>query len=517
MVRRCLDIEAAGARLGVMSDVPGADKTYAILALLMASPRGTNVVVVPQNIFTQWTDAIRRFCGDRLKWAPYVTYADVSALLHDRSALRRLDAVITTPLYYDLVAGCLAGVRVARVLIDEVDSVEFFLRRGRVECDTLWLVSASFRPEVAERLGLPFRPEHECRCEPSFVAEGFRELDDAPLRTRTVCGNVYVDRILNGLFDEAQQGALNALDFSAGGALPQLATSERHAVELLMGDLVGGMVARASAIERYRHVLATRDDLEPHEVAGLNRSIAEDGEKLEAMRARHALVLGRIADNALCSICYEPMEGNKAVVACCNNAFCWDCLSAWCAHSASLRTRDGASCPYCRADLGREWASRVVRIEAAAGAEPAAFGEPRPQRGESKLDALLDMFRIDGAVGLKVIIFSDNGRVFDKVGELLSGLGIRCAELNGGTIAAIDRDVGGYTRGDTRVLMCNSGLYGCGANLEMTSDVIFLHRTKPHMYEQVVGRAQRPGRATRLRVHELLHENELELDQAEQA
>ena len=86
---------------------------------------------------------------------------------------------------------------------------------------------------------------------------------------------------------------------------------------------------------------------------------------------------------------------------------------------------------------------------------------------------------------------------------------IKYVELDGGNITSIDRDISNYKNGEVRVLMTNSSLYGCGMNLQNTSDIVLLHKTNISMKEQVIGRAQRPGRTSRLNVWELLHENEI--------
>jgi SNF2 family DNA or RNA helicase len=111
-------------------------------------------------------------------------------------------------------------------------------------------------------------------------------------------------------------------------------------------------------------------------------------------------------------------------------------------------------------------------------------------------------------LGEKVIIFADYTSIFKEIAKLLEKLNILYVELDGGSIEAIDKHVNDYKNGSVRVLMTNSSLYGCGMNLQMTSDVVILHKISPLMREQVVGRAQRPGRVEALRVWELLHGNE---------
>jgi len=86
---------------------------------------------------------------------------------------------------------------------------------------------------------------------------------------------------------------------------------------------------------------------------------------------------------------------------------------------------------------------------------------------------------------------------------------MRYVELDGGNVKALDKILNEYKAGGgARVLMLNSAFYGCGMNLENTTDIIFFHKTDRIMYEQVIGRAQRPGRTGRLSVHNLLYLNE---------
>ena len=110
--------------------------------------------------------------------------------------------------------------------------------------------------------------------------------------------------------------------------------------------------------------------------------------------------------------------------------------------------------------------------------------------------------------GAKVIIFSDYSKIFSKITALLKEHGTSYLELDGGNVKALDKVLNQYKLGDARVLMLNSAFYGCGMNLENTTDILFFHKTGQTMYEQVIGRAQRPGRTGRLAVHNLLYLNE---------
>jgi SNF2 family DNA or RNA helicase len=123
-----------------------------------------------------------------------------------------------------------------------------------------------------------------------------------------------------------------------------------------------------------------------------------------------------------------------------------------------------------------------------------------------KINMLLHL--LGKQTGRKVIIFSDYSKIFNTITTLLNENGMRYVELDGGNVKALDKILNEYKFGGARVLMLNSAFYGCGMNLENTSDIIFFHKTDRIMYEQVIGRAQRPGRTGRLAVHNLLYLNE---------
>jgi hypothetical protein len=89
-------------------------------------------------------------------------------------------------------------------------------------------------------------------------------------------------------------------------------------------------------------------------------------------------------------------------------------------------------------------------------------------------------------------------------------LKIKFTAFDGGNISDLNKSYSKYKEQDFNVLLSNSNMYGCGMNLENTTDIILIHRiNSKDKYKQVIGRAQRPGRTTCLNIYELLHDNEL--------
>lgn len=548
MVARCQRIEAASdkaasdkARTGLIADKPGAGKSYVVLALILADKHasrasntpGINIIVVPQNIHTQWVQAADKFSdlgGGRraLTYRTFVDYAEVTSLYFGGGAnLEHRDIFITTPLYYNVVADALAASfcaersTIRRVVIDEPDNGVTDLIKSHAACGFRWLVSASLlgnRRELGDEYYVPDRDV--CKCDDAFVDAGFPLPE--PLVNRIMCRSRVVD-MLPGVVSAGELGAAAALDFTAIRLdnLKQVAESETQVLDFLVRDMVLSVEKETRELECLR--LQIRDAADERSRKLLRqRVVASDASRNEATR-RLELVRSRLKERKACLICYEDFLAatSQIVTSCCQNAFCADCLLTWYGTKAAGGAR--AKCPLCRAEAALE--SHVVLLP---GSCPKAEEEPEPaqaltlaeapplQPPPEKLDAVRDLLLTD-KTGTDVIVFSSHTSIFKRIGTMLREEGIECIELDGGNIAAIDRAVARYKSGgqqagqppQKRVLMASSTLHGCGLNLENTTDVVMVHAVGASTYNQVVGRAQRPGRTSQLRVHELLFAHEI--------
>ena len=108
----------------------------------------------------------------------------------------------------------------------------------------------------------------------------------------------------------------------------------------------------------------------------------------------------------------------------------------------------------------------------------------------------------------KIIFCSQFPKIFDDLTKLLKKYNIKFIELDNGNIDEISENVFEYNYGNIHVLLLNSNLFGCGLNLQITTDILFLHKTQHELQTQIIGRAQRPGRKNKLAVWFLMHENE---------
>ena len=109
----------------------------------------------------------------------------------------------------------------------------------------------------------------------------------------------------------------------------------------------------------------------------------------------------------------------------------------------------------------------------------------------------------------RIIIFSDFSNIFKQITEYLASIQIDHVTLDGGNINDLQQDIDDYRVGSKPILMANSDMYGYGMNLQHTTHIILVHKLECNLKkEQLIARAQRHGRTTRLKIYQLLHKNE---------
>jgi hypothetical protein len=558
MLYRCLEIEETNDvsitirdrqrkqmryKLGVLADLPGSGKTYVILSLIMMDYNSINIVVVPQNIYSQWDDAIKTFCGGMVTYTKFITYNDVSALYFNPSVLNS-QIILTTPMYYNVIIDALQGKRrISRIFIDEIDSVKSMISHRNV-CDMLWFISASVTYRMISQMGFSFNSSskgyndmtyHEndtliaalykdisCRSDDNFVKASFNLPE--PIYNIRVCHNVLVDTVLHGLVSQEEYDRLNAMDFNGINKLNSVSTAkdEKEAIAYFVKDLRDTSKLLKIAIEDTDKVLKSGTVSNTDDLEKLQISLEEKQSKLKEIEMKIECIRQRLEECDICNICYSDVE-DRVVTVCCQNSYCKICLTTWMSKSLTK------SCPTCRTNnvsvisVHHDKKSDMLEANNVNDTEETCVGCDNSSvdnssvddssvggsnQEKTKLEELESL--LTSTLGDKIIIFADFTSVFKEIAKLLDKLEIKYIELDGGNIDALDKSITSYKNGDVRVLMTNSSLYGCGMNLQNTSDVVLLHKISPLMREQVIGRAQRPGRTSVLSVWELFHGNEVE-------
>lgn len=559
-------------RVGVLGDKVGAGKSYVVLAIADADadlvesraccdrpstytrtysedrirltfvrqqtsnarlPRLT-LVVIPHTLCRQWQQTIRDYTGgsDRFRVVSVSRQSHVTSL-SDAGVLETTDILLVTNTFYNAVVAVLAGREVRRVVYDEADTLNI-KSCAVVDADFCWLVTASHRNLVPDSLyGVCVRSSGyirnlmcELACAPvsryisrAIVARNASDFVDAstklpPPVVRTVaCRTPASIRVLEGMVDRHVIASLNAGDVES--ALQAVSPSHRGTEE----GVISAILAKLS---RDRHNLEEN-------LAAVSRMRFEDESNREAERARLSARLDeitrrmdgireRISRSDLCCICFHDAPiPNKSVTPCCSNVYCFACISKWVATAHT--------CPMCKMDMN---ISRLMVVLPSPAGVETSLDDPVsddivddvPSPRNDKIRNLEAVLKLCGAATSpaagspaaagKVLLFSCYENTFSDVEPLLQRLQVRYRYLKGNhhSISNIERD---YRHGNLNVLLVNSTNYGSGLNCENTTDVVLMHKFDPTVEEQVIGRAQRPGRTQPLRVWYLLYENEISI------
>lgn len=201
-----------------MSDKPGTGKTYVILSLIYDSKLSnkTNIIVVPQNIYTQWIMSIEHF-SKNLSYKKFTDYENIITLYNDPKVLIENDIILTTSSYYHIIATTLnsLNIRINRIFFDEIDSISNIIST-KINSDFIWFVSASFNVNLLGYYGNKLDEIDintiTCKCTDDFIDSNI--FLENPNKLYYLCKNIYIDSILGHVVSSKELRSLNAMDYT---------------------------------------------------------------------------------------------------------------------------------------------------------------------------------------------------------------------------------------------------------------------------------------------------------------
>lgn len=439
--------------IGIMNDPPGCGKTYVALSLMARDPTSTNIVIVPSNIHKQWTDAIKTFISkDNFKYATITEYKDT---LDINKRIKNANCIITTTLYCELVvSGLSQNTKIKRVFVDEIDTVGDTRIASVPPCDIVWFMSASFDPVADREIG-PFNlakltePEvlrRICKCDVKFMQYCQPTLVEPRFRMITVPdGDI---TIFKGLVDERSITLLNALNL-------------HKAKHQLLNRLYESSVTNAVDLA---HVKVKELGLE---IEQLHKDIEDIEANAENSKIEGGDEIPEYVTESLKAEANKKINEKTALLNDLNK------------NIDSYKPNDEAN-PRTKLD---EFESICAEIAESTHKQQAS---QKPQW----------------------LFFSDDDHIFDLITPIMKAKSITYTSLDQGTQEKNEAVLKKYKSGEVTTLLVNSIQDGVGLNLENTTHIVFLHYTNPKMIDQVVCRAQRPGRTNQLEIVCIYHENE---------
>ena len=246
MLKRAIDIENFDNEInkntfGIMNDKPGTGKTYVVLSLIYETkkPKETNIIVVPQNIYSQWITSIEKFSSN-LSYTKFINYENIMTLYNNVDILSKTDIILTTSSYYHIIATTLSSLNIIinRVFFDEIDSISNIICT-KINANFIWFISASFDVEhlgyYRTKVNNDIIDNITCKCENDFIDENIYL--DPPIKTYYLCKNIYIDNILEDIITRKELKGLNAMDYTLTSNRDfekQKANNEKDVIDMIL-------------------------------------------------------------------------------------------------------------------------------------------------------------------------------------------------------------------------------------------------------------------------------------------
>jgi SNF2 family DNA or RNA helicase len=549
--------DKAYSNIGILADKAGSGKSYMILGLIAENEKpqnvmrrvnvfseaiyiehtsetlehlGVNVIVCPFSIIDQWTHYINAFDPD----THFFVVNTNKSFLHYKSHIKDThDIVLVSSSFYYMVQNQFKemNVMVSRVIFDEADSA---ITKNAKKLPALfyWFVSASYNNVIN-----PY---------PKYVAtlnsQGTRYVNR--LVSSGVCNNVFIKSLFGSLMRSLPHRDKVVLEklivknsdsfVSNSFSLPEIEEFYIRCVDTISelvncmttnqniincvnaGDLITAMsyLNRANKGNETHIIDILKDDLNKQlincrlKIKYQSELIVDDTEtqtnKINQLKSREEAILlkinlmeERIKHGDLCTICYSNFT-NKTVVRCCKNAFCFECICTW------LQVRN--TCPICKQELPDIHNDLFVIKDNETSCSSSSDNTSliyKKQEALIKLITHIKKIRTNG----KILVFSEYERPFVDVMPALDDTNINYGMLKGSSLKG---NIQRYKNTELDILLINSKAFGSGINLENTTDIVIYHSFNKEIQSQVIGRAQRPGRTSPLKVWYLLNNSELE-------
>lgn len=555
LTNRCHPQDTLSTKIGILADRVGSGKSYVILSLISVNRlyrqhdvlinsygmnnvvftlhrdncvTHTNMLVIPHNLVTQWIEYLSAF--PNLRYC-LVTKKVFDNMRDDEFDIGSYDILLVTSTYYNKVAQHISDKNVTfqRVIYDEVDHLSIPSSRS-ISAKFIWFITASYGnilyPKGFRRWEQSLR--RDIWSAQGILHSGFikillmdifcrvpRELSKLlvvknvdsfversimlpPIEKHYVaCKTPLSIRVLNGIVERNIIECLNGNNIQ--GAMANITSSHKSTESNIIELMIQKYTIQLSNLEmKFNHTREYHYDTETERQQELDRIQKKIDDATEKVR----MIRQRIVESDTCVICYDDIR-NKTVTQCCQNSFCFKCITSWLAKSSGMQ----GVCPLCKLSINMDSLFVVDNTEVKKSITAAP--PPTDVMGPywDKYTNLKIMLR-NRQPNSKFLIFSNYDDSFLSLYKVFEEAGI-CYEHLKGNGNVVKCTVDRYKNGAIDVLLVNSSHYGSGLNLENTTDIVMFHKFDTEIEKQVIGRADRFGRSGPLNVWYLLYDNEM--------
>lgn len=559
-LHRCRELEKSGwvsalsesdvsidTNIGVFGDTQGSGKSHVMLALIasdqisqanterITSYAGgrihvrapehllhvkTNVIVVPHVLISKWESFMT--C---IPWAKILTISRKKHL--DKltvSSLKDLDVLLVTNTFYNEVVRIISSLDLKphRLIIDEADTIAITSSLS-LEVSFAWYVTANYHNLLFPNGKIRYEPttKRNVSCCKGIGPQGhvrslFMDLHKGmpqDIWKRIVVKNVvetvhtsmrlgkvihheipcvtpYCVRVANGDVDAAVLACLTTGNHA--DVIHLIDPENKHCIESAGAGMSQVFVNRLQDIEHHLAFLQKNQNT-------LSIITAETLEQdRDDLKHHIEFINNRINRDDVCCICLDPIK-SIAITPCCMTKLCLECVAQW----VTLNK----SCVTCRepmtfSDLHTVTTCKETRV----GISDTSDGTSKEfGKHLSKIHNLEILLRYH--VGSHVMICNASHTTVRSIHDCLDNIQRPFDILQGGH-RQLAQVVKAYQDGDTETMILNPNQYMGGDNLQVTTDLIFIHAIGVDQEKMVVGNVNRPGRSHDLHVWHLMHSAE---------
>lgn len=343
--------------------------------------------------------------------------------------------------------------------------------------------------------GIPFSACIVLRSDVNFIRESFAL--NNPIDNYLVCEYPPELNIVKDVISGEVLSMLNAGNIK--GAIEHLNCTKVNDEKMLVK-------AVTNDLEKELHNVKLEYDMKSQmhysSVNAKKEALEKLEDKMSILNNKIRHIKEKVEENSNCPICYGDVE-NKTIVKCCNTAYCLECISMW----LNSQSKQNQKCPFCRTSI-------TINDTIVLNSEIEMCNKEKEILKDKIFYLRLFLEKRDScSEPMKLLIFSDYMESFTKIKNVLNEFSLSYSRIKGSG-SSIANTIERYKKrsGSDKldVLLLNTEYCGSGLNLENTTDMIVYHQMTQAKDEQIVGRAQRPGRTSKLNILRLCYQNEVD-------
>ena len=548
LLNKCEELEKQQKNLYALTDDPGTGKTYVILSLISNcinqdtillgnSCKSTNIIIVTENIYKQWCESIDKFTN--IKYKKFINYSDISSLYFDNKIIEDQNILLTTPMYYKLISDIVIDqkMNIKRIIIDEINNVSNYIQNDII-ADNIWLISGTF--DINNIGYFSDSNIHQVKCKDELY-EVVNNLEEPDIKY-IICENKELE-LVSDLFNIEELAEINGLGFTSKYDNMILYLNNKLKEEIKNYD---------EEIKQIKNTIKKIND-DDYIINELIKKKEMLEKKYNISNKKLEILKQHIKDSKSCIICFDNIDiKNIYTIKCCFNIYCKNCID---------RIRlDSNKCAYCRTEITdifnifkmltksnnmltksnnmltnpnkmltnsndklHNLINKLMQVEKLKNKD----GDCK-EIFKKKIEALpnviltnkeklnyIKTYLEQDLTNKSIIIFSNYSKIFDEIQKYLDSKKITNTTLDGGNLKEIEKQLYDFKNKKATILMANGMMHGCGINLEHTTDIILVHNYNndkdKRLEQQIISRAQRPGRINKLYIRKLCYINEYTL------